>query len=229
MDAVAAAHAAGPAWAATAPRKRSEILRRCFELMLERKDMLAELIALENGKALARRRGRGGLCRRVLPLVLRGGGAAERRSLHRARGRQPHPRRAPADRRRRPGHALELPRRHGRPQDRARARRRLHLRAEARHRDAASPPTSSPGSSPRPASRRACSTSSPPRAPAPPSAPCCTTRACESSPSPARPRSAARCSRRPPTRSSTARWSSAATPPSSSSTTPTSRRRSTAR
>ena len=37
IDAVAAAHAALPGWAATAPRKRSEILRRCFELMLERK------------------------------------------------------------------------------------------------------------------------------------------------------------------------------------------------
>lgn len=53
MAAVAAAHAAGPGWAATAPRRRSEILRRCFELMLERKDMLAALISLENGKALA--------------------------------------------------------------------------------------------------------------------------------------------------------------------------------
>jgi succinate-semialdehyde dehydrogenase/glutarate-semialdehyde dehydrogenase len=53
IDAVAAAHAALPGWAATAPRKRSEILRRCFELMLERKEMLAELISLENGKALA--------------------------------------------------------------------------------------------------------------------------------------------------------------------------------
>jgi succinate-semialdehyde dehydrogenase/glutarate-semialdehyde dehydrogenase len=53
MEAVTAAYAAGPAWAATAPRKRSEILRRCFELMIERKDMLAELISLENGKALS--------------------------------------------------------------------------------------------------------------------------------------------------------------------------------
>jgi succinate-semialdehyde dehydrogenase/glutarate-semialdehyde dehydrogenase len=53
MDAVAAAYAAGPSWAATAPRKRSEILRRCFELMIERKQMLAELISLENGKALS--------------------------------------------------------------------------------------------------------------------------------------------------------------------------------
>jgi succinate-semialdehyde dehydrogenase/glutarate-semialdehyde dehydrogenase len=53
MDAVAAAHKAAKGWAATAPRKRSEILRRCFELMIERKDMLAELISLENGKTLA--------------------------------------------------------------------------------------------------------------------------------------------------------------------------------
>ena len=52
LDAVAAAHAALPGWAATAPRKRSEILRRCFELMLERREMLAELVSLENGKAL---------------------------------------------------------------------------------------------------------------------------------------------------------------------------------
>ena len=52
MEAVAAADAAFAGWAATAPRKRSEVLRRCFELMIERRDMLAELIALENGKAL---------------------------------------------------------------------------------------------------------------------------------------------------------------------------------
>ncbi len=53
MDAVSAAYSAGPGWAATAPRRRSEILRRCYELMIERKDMLAELISLENGKALS--------------------------------------------------------------------------------------------------------------------------------------------------------------------------------
>ena len=52
LAAVAAAHDALPAWAATAPRKRSEILRRAFELMIERRAMLAELISLENGKAL---------------------------------------------------------------------------------------------------------------------------------------------------------------------------------
>lgn len=59
-DAAAAVDAASKAasgWAATAPRKRSEILRRCFELMTERAEMLAKLISLENGKALRDARG----------------------------------------------------------------------------------------------------------------------------------------------------------------------------
>ena len=55
--AVDAAHKAAPAWAATAPRQRGEILRRCFELMIERRDMLAELISLENGKSLSDAKG----------------------------------------------------------------------------------------------------------------------------------------------------------------------------
>lgn len=57
LEAVKVAHEAGPAWAATPPRVRSEILRKCFELMIERKEMLAELISLENGKALPDARG----------------------------------------------------------------------------------------------------------------------------------------------------------------------------
>ncbi|WP_442578967.1 NAD-dependent succinate-semialdehyde dehydrogenase [Mesorhizobium sp. ASY16-5R] len=55
--AVDAAAKAAPGWAATAPRKRSEILRRCFELMTERSEALALLISLENGKALRDARG----------------------------------------------------------------------------------------------------------------------------------------------------------------------------
>ncbi|MBO0871697.1 MAG: aldehyde dehydrogenase family protein, partial [Micromonosporaceae bacterium] len=57
LAAVAAAHAALPGWAATAPRQRGEVLRRAFELMTERADDLARLIVLENGKALADARG----------------------------------------------------------------------------------------------------------------------------------------------------------------------------
>ncbi len=55
--AVDAAARAAPGWAATPPRQRSEILRRCFELMSERAEMLARLISLENGKALRDARG----------------------------------------------------------------------------------------------------------------------------------------------------------------------------
>lgn len=53
MEAVKAAHHALTGWSATAPRKRAEILLRCYELMIERRQMLAELISLENGKTLA--------------------------------------------------------------------------------------------------------------------------------------------------------------------------------
>ncbi len=57
LEAVRVAHEAGPAWAATPPRVKSEILRKCFELMIARKEMLAELISLENGKSLNDARG----------------------------------------------------------------------------------------------------------------------------------------------------------------------------
>ncbi|TIQ51677.1 NAD-dependent succinate-semialdehyde dehydrogenase [Mesorhizobium sp.] len=50
--AVEAAAKAAAGWRDNAPRKRSEILRRCFELMTERAETLAALISLENGKAL---------------------------------------------------------------------------------------------------------------------------------------------------------------------------------
>ncbi|SCW49807.1 succinate-semialdehyde dehydrogenase / glutarate-semialdehyde dehydrogenase [Rhizobium mongolense subsp. loessense] len=55
--AVQAAASATEGWRETPPRKRSEILRRCFELMVERSEMLATLISLENGKALRDARG----------------------------------------------------------------------------------------------------------------------------------------------------------------------------
>jgi succinate-semialdehyde dehydrogenase/glutarate-semialdehyde dehydrogenase len=55
--AVDAAEQAAADWAATPPRRRSEILRRCFELMTARAEDLAQLISLENGKALRDARG----------------------------------------------------------------------------------------------------------------------------------------------------------------------------
>ncbi|MBT1002017.1 NAD-dependent succinate-semialdehyde dehydrogenase [Paenarthrobacter sp. DKR-5] len=53
IQAVDAAAAALPAWKATAPRDRAEVLRRCFEQMSRRADEIAELISKENGKTLA--------------------------------------------------------------------------------------------------------------------------------------------------------------------------------
>ncbi|MGN6446601.1 NAD-dependent succinate-semialdehyde dehydrogenase [Amnibacterium sp.] len=51
--AVAAAAAALPAWSATAPRVRSEILRRAWEILTAEADVLAELMVRENGKSWA--------------------------------------------------------------------------------------------------------------------------------------------------------------------------------
>ena len=50
LDAAVAAQAA---WAATAPRRRSDVLRRAFDLLHERADDLALLMTLEMGKPLA--------------------------------------------------------------------------------------------------------------------------------------------------------------------------------
>ncbi|WP_104523710.1 NAD-dependent succinate-semialdehyde dehydrogenase [Blastococcus atacamensis] len=57
IAAVDAAAAALPGWAAASPRHRSDVLMRAFALMTERREQLAELIVLENGKALADARG----------------------------------------------------------------------------------------------------------------------------------------------------------------------------
>ena len=57
LAAVAAASAALPAWAATPPRERGEILRKAFELLTVRVEWFAELISRENGKALPDARG----------------------------------------------------------------------------------------------------------------------------------------------------------------------------
>jgi succinate-semialdehyde dehydrogenase/glutarate-semialdehyde dehydrogenase len=52
LSAVGAASDAADAWADAAPRTRAEVLRRSFDLIMEREKDFAELIVLENGKAL---------------------------------------------------------------------------------------------------------------------------------------------------------------------------------
>jgi succinate-semialdehyde dehydrogenase/glutarate-semialdehyde dehydrogenase len=53
LEALGAAHAAQADWAAHAPRERGEILRRAFELVIERVDDLALLMTLEMGKPVS--------------------------------------------------------------------------------------------------------------------------------------------------------------------------------
>jgi succinate-semialdehyde dehydrogenase/glutarate-semialdehyde dehydrogenase len=55
--AVSAAHDALPRWRSLAPRERSEILRRAYELMVLDVDNLAQLIMAENGKSEVDARG----------------------------------------------------------------------------------------------------------------------------------------------------------------------------
>jgi succinate-semialdehyde dehydrogenase/glutarate-semialdehyde dehydrogenase len=57
LDAVTAAQAALPGWAATPPRKRAEILRKAYELMSARSEQFARLMSAENGKSLRDARG----------------------------------------------------------------------------------------------------------------------------------------------------------------------------
>lgn len=57
VDAIEAADKAFPAWAATAPRERANILRRAFDLVIERTEEFALLMTIEMGKPLAEARG----------------------------------------------------------------------------------------------------------------------------------------------------------------------------
>jgi succinate-semialdehyde dehydrogenase / glutarate-semialdehyde dehydrogenase len=57
MLALEAAAKAQTSWAAVPPRERSDILRRAYDLLLERKEDLALLMTLEMGKPLAEARG----------------------------------------------------------------------------------------------------------------------------------------------------------------------------
>ena len=56
-EAIAAAHAAFPAWRAKTTFERQAILKRALQLIIERKEKIATVITKENGKTLAESRG----------------------------------------------------------------------------------------------------------------------------------------------------------------------------
>lgn len=53
LDAVDAAERSLPAWSATPPRERSELLHRCYEILAAEEQDLTDIIIIENGKAHA--------------------------------------------------------------------------------------------------------------------------------------------------------------------------------
>ncbi|CAN2245465.1 PutA NAD-dependent aldehyde dehydrogenases [actinobacterium SCGC AAA044-D11] len=55
--AVTAAHNAFKTWSKTAPRVRSEILRKAYELMIAEADHLAKIVSMENGKVFSDAKG----------------------------------------------------------------------------------------------------------------------------------------------------------------------------
>ncbi len=56
-EAIAAAHAAFPAWARKTAKERAQVLRRMYDLMLQHQDDLARLMTAEQGKPLAESKG----------------------------------------------------------------------------------------------------------------------------------------------------------------------------
>lgn len=158
-----------PAWSRATAYERAQVLRRWYERILEHKEPLARLMALEMGKPL-KEEGRGGLRRGVRGVVRRGGEAG-------LRGDGPLPVSPQAD----PGalrargaglrhHPLELPRGHGDPQGGPGLGGGVHLRAEARggeppHRPL--PGQALPGGGGPLGSSRSSPPPGPPRSPAP--------------------------------------------------------------
>ena len=129
--AIQAAHAALPGWRAQTAKDRATVLKRLQALMLQHQDDLASHHDRRAGQAARRVARRDRLCGRLHRMVRRGGPAGLRRRDTRPRQGPAHPRAEAAGGRRRVHHALELPVRDDRPQDRPGARGRMHGGGEA--------------------------------------------------------------------------------------------------
>ena len=130
-DALDAAVAAQAGWAATAPRERGELLRSAFELMTERREEFAHVISLEMGKPLAEAAGEVAYGAEFFRWFSEEAVRIHGRWMSRTRREEPAAHREAARRPVPVRHALELPARHGHPQDRPGHRRRLHHGGQA--------------------------------------------------------------------------------------------------
>ena len=120
----------GGAWSRLAPRERRAVLLRLADLIERDRDALATMITLDMGKPIGDAEGEVSGRRRLLPLLRRGGRQGLRRGRA-DRAERGEPRDARADRRGRPGGALELPAPDADVEARARARHRQLGRAQA--------------------------------------------------------------------------------------------------
>ena len=118
--AVDAAAAAFEPWAARTAYERSAYLYQAYQLMLERREALAKLMTEEQGKPIRMARNEVGYAADFL-LVVRGRSEARVRPDDPVGARRSAvPRAAPAGRRRRRDHPVELPGVDAHPEDRAR-------------------------------------------------------------------------------------------------------------
>ena len=135
--AIDAAAGALDGWKSLAAIERARILRRAADVIRERKDEIAAVMTAEQGKPLAEAAGEVDYAASFFEWF---GGEAERvygQVVPADEPGEPRPRAAPAGRRRRRDHAVELPGRDDDPQARPGDGRRLHERRQARERHTA--------------------------------------------------------------------------------------------
>ena len=130
-EAIAAAKAAQPAWAAMPAPKRGEVLHRAANILESRADQVAREMTREEGKTLPEARGEVGRAINILRYCRRRRRPAGRAA--RAVGARPrvHPDQAAPARRGRADHAVELSDRDPGVEDGTGADRRERRRAEA--------------------------------------------------------------------------------------------------
>ena len=153
---VDAAHAAFPAWRAVPAKQRAQILKRWNDLILAHQEDLGRLISREQGKPLAEGRGEVAYAASYVEWFAEEATRANGDVIPAPVVGPAHVRAEGAGRRGRGDHAVELPGRDDRAQDRAGAGRRLHGRLQAGRGHAADVARARQARAKRPACRRAC-------------------------------------------------------------------------